>query len=396
MIFDQDQSNQSLDSADSDAKLWLDHDYRRRFAIANRDEFDRLIAERYPLAPRAYVETYIEHMIAEHHIENPLCERYLETELGAIAKYGEMIRDFAGHGFDVAGKSCLDIGCSNGALALACLNEGASRSMGIDISQDRIDSAAKLCAESAVRLACVDIVSDPLGEEFDAIFCTDVLEHVESPAAIISEIARCLRRDGQAFAYITVFNRNAMENVLTEPHFSLPGLVRLNRTEAMDVWYAIRSALHSQLDYGVFEWHDYSEYAAMAERHGLVVEPCYSEDTIQNSRAPDMARYEAAATEFEAEFGARLDALPLPREHAEILEAAAADYLRTFRADHEGRSDHDPEATRRLFMKYYAQPIAFVMHHGGVAPAFAPEPEARGRLSRLHQWMRRHRKQARS
>jgi 2-polyprenyl-3-methyl-5-hydroxy-6-metoxy-1,4-benzoquinol methylase len=393
---DQNQSNQSLRSENYAALLWSDHDYRRRFAIANRDEFNRLISERFPLAPRSYVDSYIEHMIAEHHIENPLCELYLESELGAIGKYGELIRGFAEHGFDVKGKSCLDIGCSNGALALACLNEGASNSMGVDISQGRIDSAAMLCADSNVRLACVDIVADPLVEKFDAIFCTDVLEHVENAEAIISEIAHSLRRDVQAFAYITVFNRNAMQNVLNEPHFSIPGLIRLNRSDGKRIWHSVRSALHSQIDYDVFDWYDYSQYAAMAEEHALVVEPCYSADTLQNSRALDIETYEEAAANFEAEFKKGLAALPLLHEHAELLKAAAVDYLRHFRTDHEKHSPSDHESAHRLFMKYYAQPIAFMMHRRDGPPPPATEPRTPKRPSRLRQWIDRRSRGSRS
>ena len=127
-----------------DVSLWTDHNRRRRIALESPEDFIDLLCDRFPLVPRSYVALYLERTIVEHHIENPLIERYLEAELGSIAKYRELIRGFAAQGFQIAGQSVLDIGCSNGALPLACLGEGAASAMGIDVSPGRLDSAAVL------------------------------------------------------------------------------------------------------------------------------------------------------------------------------------------------------------------------------------------------------------
>lgn len=347
----------------ADTRLWTDHDHRREVALENREGFTDLICDRFPLVPRNYIAYYLEHLVVEHHIENPLIERYLEAELGVVAKYREFIRDLAAGGLSVVGQSCLDIGCSNGALLLACLGEGASSAMGIDISSARLQGAALLCSESEARLACIDIVTEPLAETFDVIFCTDVLEHVENAETALRKIASALHDDAKAFAYVTVFNRNAMQNVLEEPHFSVPGLIRLAAKDGQRIWNAVRSAFHSQLEYGVYDWHDYSEYVEMAERYGLTVKHFYSEDTILTSCAVEMAQYEENATRFEREFAERRLDLPLPDADLQLLDSAAAEYLQEFRRDHASRKGEDLEATRRLFFKYYAQPLAFVLSH---------------------------------
>ena len=115
--------------------------------------------------------------------------------------------------------------------------------------------------------------------------------------------------------------------------------------------------------YGVYDWHDYSEYVEMAERYGLTVKHFYSEDTILTSCAVEMAQYEENATRFEREFAERRLDLPLPDADLQLLDSAAAEYLQEFRRDHASRKGEDLEATRRLFFKYYAQPLAFVLSH---------------------------------
>ena len=347
----------------ADARLWTDHNHRREVALDNQEGFVDLLCYRFPLVSRYYVERYLEHLVVEHHIENPLCERYLEAELGVVEKYREFIRDLVAGGLHISGKSCLDIGCSNGALLLACLSEGAASAMGIDVSPARLESAEILCAESEVELACVDIVTAPLAEKFDVIFCTDVLEHVESAESTLRNISSALRADETAFAYVSVGNRNFMPNVLDEPHYSVPGLIRLAAKDGQRIWNAVRSAYHSQSEYEVCNWYDYSEYVEMAERHGLTCQPCYREDTIRTSCAVEMAQYEESAARFEREFAEKRHDLPLPDADLQLLDSAAAEYVEGFRQDHASRIAGDLEATRRLFFKYYAQPIAFVLTH---------------------------------
>jgi hypothetical protein len=68
-----------------------------------------VLCDRYALVSREYVAVYLDHLITEHHIENSLCERLLDTELGAVTKHRDLIRAFVEQGFQFEGQSCLDV-----------------------------------------------------------------------------------------------------------------------------------------------------------------------------------------------------------------------------------------------------------------------------------------------
>jgi len=372
-------------------RIWQDHAYRRAVAMERRQELIELLAARYALVSRSYIDLYLEHMVAEHHIENPLAERYLEADLGAPQKYLEFVQGLSDQGYPIAGRLCLDIGCSNGALLLACVEAGASDALGVDVSTGRLEAAACLCEGSPVRLQRLDIVEESIGEQFDVIFCIDVLEHVQDTETAIAEIARCLSHDPKSFAYVTVFNRNAMQNVLEEPHYSVPGLIRLGWKDAQAIWSRIQDDFGSRIEYGIYDWHDYDVYAEMAARHGLRLEPCYSEHTMLHSQGSAIWDHERRAVEFEAEFSRRLAEVPLAANDRALIEAEVADYVATFRRDHAAHlAADDPEATKSLFLKYYAQPIAVLLRHDDnsepLLPPLPPPPPPTA-IDRIRSWL---------
>jgi SAM-dependent methyltransferase len=285
----------------------------------------------------------------------------------------ELVEHLAEAGFDIAGRSCLDIGCGNGALALACLQCGASEAMAVDASLGRLSSAKRLCAGSDVRFRVVDMVEERLDEEFDVIFCMDVLEHVPSAENLIAKIARSLRNDPSSFAYVTLFNHNFMPNVLSEPHFSVPGLVRVPSDTAWSLWEEIRSHYHSTLDYDVYDWFDYAEYVDMAERAGLRLDPIHIDEAVLRACADTAAKYEEEASRFRIDFSMRLAELPVGADTRRLLEAHVEDYLDQFHRDHESFPLEDSEAVRQLYLKYYAQPLTMIFRPDGSPEIVAPD-----------------------
>jgi len=90
----------------------------------------------------------------------------------------------------------LDVGCDGGTLLRAVAESvGASRVVGVDLSDDAV--AYSLSQSPEFDLVVGDGEALPFADSaFDAIFCSEVLEHVERPEKLLSEIRRCLRDDG--------------------------------------------------------------------------------------------------------------------------------------------------------------------------------------------------------
>jgi 2-polyprenyl-3-methyl-5-hydroxy-6-metoxy-1,4-benzoquinol methylase len=97
-------------------------------------------------------------------------------------------------GFDIGGKSILEIGCSSGALLAMLRAHGPARLAGVDISADAI---ARGRAADGVDLRCGTLESTGLAaERFDLVVMIDVIEHLRDPRDFFAAAARCVRRGG--------------------------------------------------------------------------------------------------------------------------------------------------------------------------------------------------------
>lgn len=115
-----------------------------------------------------------------------------------------------------SGGAILDIGCGNGNISIALGLQGY-RVTGIDISEKTI-----LKARSLNRLPNVEFMvssAEELGktqEKFDAIICSEVLEHLKDPEVILSHVGRLLHSHG--LLIVTVPNgRGPREMLVTRP-----------------------------------------------------------------------------------------------------------------------------------------------------------------------------------
>ena len=87
----------------------------------------------------------------------------------------------------------LDIGCGDGSISLPLLPRCNQLTL-LDLSSKMLDLARKKIPSD--RLNDVDLIngsfigSNLAPQSFDLIFCVGVLAHVDSPAAVIAEIAR--------------------------------------------------------------------------------------------------------------------------------------------------------------------------------------------------------------
>jgi len=127
-------------------------------------------------------------------------ERYYERS-HAVVRWVEERRlralvELAGAG---AGARVLEVGCGAGHVLERF---GGARLVGVDLSpmmlartRRRLDGQVELIQASADRLPFEDA-------EFDVVLCTEVLEHVLDPAAVVAELMRVATPDGRVIVSI--------------------------------------------------------------------------------------------------------------------------------------------------------------------------------------------------
>ncbi len=110
----------------------------------------------------------------------------------------------------------LDVGCGNGNMSLALGAKGCEV-LGIDISPEAIDYAQERNTYSNVSFAVKDVntlVAN--GKKYDAIVCSEVLEHLPHPEKLLQEIRKLLTPNG--VLVVTVPNgKGPRERLVTQP-----------------------------------------------------------------------------------------------------------------------------------------------------------------------------------
>ncbi len=101
----------------------------------------------------------------------------------------------------------LDFGCHSGTFTKKILTKIESKKVyGIDISHSAIKLASKRIPYGNFR--AVNPGEMPFKNNFfDAVFCLEVLEHVDDPAQVIQEVKRVLKKDGYVVILVPTDNR---------------------------------------------------------------------------------------------------------------------------------------------------------------------------------------------
>jgi len=100
------------------------------------------------------------------------------------------------------GKKVLDFGCGPGTHGIACAQNGAEVFL-FDISKKMLDTASKRFSLRKLQAWVIidrKVIRD---NTFDTILCTDVLEHVLDPLAIIKDFVRWLKIGGVAHIHVS-------------------------------------------------------------------------------------------------------------------------------------------------------------------------------------------------
>lgn len=117
----------------------------------------------------------------------------LEKQLGVVRGYAALHE--AVKGGMQPGWNVLDVGSGPGVLAEKL------KTSGCDVTcYDLADSAVRYCEEKGLTAKQWDLVNDdvPTGTHgtFDSVVCTEVLEHLDNPAAAIKKLYSFLKEDG--------------------------------------------------------------------------------------------------------------------------------------------------------------------------------------------------------
>jgi len=110
----------------------------------------------------------------------------------------------------------LDVGCGNGVISRFIGQQGYNVT-GIDISEETIQQARSLTSLPNIQFSVQDaeqLVAD--NQTFDAIICSEVLEHLHQPQNLVNTLYKLLKSDGCLI--VTVPNGNGpRETFVTKP-----------------------------------------------------------------------------------------------------------------------------------------------------------------------------------
>ena len=162
---------------------------------------------------------------------HPNRERWQRAADRAVLR-GEMVCDLLADAIPLNGAPVLDAGCGNGGTSIALAERGA-RVTAMDRNPDRL----RILRDSRPDISTTegDVRALPFPDSsFDAAVLQDVIEHVSDPSSVLAEISRVLR--GGGVLYLSTPNRDALANLVADPHFGLPFVSRKNRA-------ALRKAL---------------------------------------------------------------------------------------------------------------------------------------------------------
>ncbi|MEM2046783.1 MAG: class I SAM-dependent methyltransferase [Candidatus Jordarchaeales archaeon] len=152
---------------------------------------------------------------------------FMYTFLGV--KRGEMLLELLKRFSPVEGKFFLDVGCGAGGLAIAFMKK-SSTTVAFDIDPKYLKVARAWGDEEGVELNLLMASGESMpfrNGAFDFVACSDIIEHLNDPFRMVSEVARVLKKGG--IVYLTCPNRISPRIIWKDNHYLLPFFTLLPR-----------------------------------------------------------------------------------------------------------------------------------------------------------------------
>ncbi|UXY16979.1 bifunctional 2-polyprenyl-6-hydroxyphenol methylase/3-demethylubiquinol 3-O-methyltransferase UbiG [Chitiniphilus purpureus] len=132
-----------------------------------------------------------------------------DSEFKPLHDINPLRLDFIEQHLPLAGQQVLDVGCGGGILSEGLALRGAQVT-GIDLAEKSLKIAKLHLLESGLRvdyrLIAVEALASEAPGRFDAVTCLEMLEHVPSPASVVTACAALVRPGGWVF--FSTLNRN--------------------------------------------------------------------------------------------------------------------------------------------------------------------------------------------
>ncbi len=145
--------------------------------------------------------------LLERHEDVPSDHYDLAVKNNILQKYWHLRRFYEVNKFitPVSG-NILDIGCHSGLFTSKILKKtGKVGIYGIDVSKTAIEKARKRITKGHFQVADAHKLPFKSGF-FNAAFCLEVIEHVDYPQDVISEIKRVLNKEGYGIILVPTDN----------------------------------------------------------------------------------------------------------------------------------------------------------------------------------------------
>lgn len=95
-------------------------------------------------------------------------------------------------------KTILDLGCGTGHFAKYCIEKGAAKVIGVDISSNMIQKAKEENSHEKIEYICMPIEELILDDQkFDVIISSLAIHYIEDYAKLIAKVRSLLHKNGQ-------------------------------------------------------------------------------------------------------------------------------------------------------------------------------------------------------